>query len=96
MLLIEMIWDLAVHCGSTTKFLLSTACAFLFTMSNNIMVAAVDGCREILVEDIGLERVNIAQCCYLNVNGAIRNLSLNTSSDPIFLQFNDFRKKYLG
>ena len=33
-----------------------------------------------------------ALCCYLNVNGAIRNLSLNTSTAPIFLQFNDFRK----
>ena len=33
-----------------------------------------------------------ALCCYLNVNGAIRNLGLLTSTAPIFLQFNDFRK----
>ena len=33
-----------------------------------------------------------ALCCYLNVNGAIRNLSLNTSTVPFFLQFNYFRK----
>ena len=31
-------------------------------------------------------------CCYLNVNGAIRNLSLNTPTATIFLQFNYFRE----
>ena len=33
-----------------------------------------------------------ALCCYPNVNGAIRNLSLNTSTASIFLQFNYFRE----
>ena len=33
-----------------------------------------------------------ALCCYLNVNGAIRNLSLNTPTATIFLQFNYFRE----
>ena len=32
-----------------------------------------------------------ALCCYPNVNGAIRNLSLNTPTATIFLQFNYFR-----
>ena len=34
----------------------------------------------------------IALCCYPNVNGAIRNLSLNTPTATIFLQFNYFRE----
>ena len=34
----------------------------------------------------------IALCCYPNVNGAIRNLSLNTSTASIFLQLNYFRE----
>ena len=34
----------------------------------------------------------IALCCYPNRNSAIRNLSLNTSTAPIFLQFNYFRE----
>ena len=59
MRLIEIFWDLAVHCGSITKFLLSTACALFFTLSTNFMVGAANGCRDILVEKIGLERVNI-------------------------------------
>ena len=33
-----------------------------------------------------------ALCCYPNVNGAIRNLSLNTPTATIFLQFNYFRE----
>ena len=33
----------------------------------------------------------IALCCYPNINGAIRNLSLNTPTATIFLQFNYFR-----
>ena len=33
-----------------------------------------------------------ALCCYPNVNGSVRNLSLNTSTAPIFLQFNYFRE----
>ena len=36
----------------------------------------------------------IALCCYPNVNGAIKNLSLNTSTAPIFCN-QWFRKKYL-
>ena len=59
MKLIEMFLDLAVHCGLITKFLLSTACALFFTLSTNFMVGAANGCREVLVEEIGLERVNI-------------------------------------
>ena len=59
MRLIEMLWDLAVHCGLITRFLLSTACALFFTLSTNFMVGAVNCCRDILVEEIGLERVNI-------------------------------------
>ena len=39
---------------------------------------------------LDLGKPTIALCCYLNVNGAIRNLSLDTSTAPIFL--NDFRK----
>ena len=35
---------------------------------------------------------NNALCCYPNGNGAIRNLSLNTSTASIFLQFNYFRE----
>ena len=61
MRLIEMFWDLAVHCGSITRFLLSTACALFFTMSTNFMVGAANGCRDILVEEIRLERVNIGR-----------------------------------
>ena len=34
----------------------------------------------------------IALCCYPNVNGSVRNLSMNTSTAPIFLQFNCFRE----
>ena len=34
----------------------------------------------------------IALCCYPNVNGPVRNLSLNHSSAPIFLLFNYFRE----
>ena len=59
MRLIEMFWDLAVYCGSITKFLLSTACALFFTLSINFMVGAVNACREILVEEIGLETSKI-------------------------------------
>ena len=55
MRLIEMFWDLAVHCGSITRFLLSTACA----LSTNFMVGAANGCRDVLLDEIGLERVNI-------------------------------------
>ena len=40
---------------------------------------------------MGVSRFN-ALCCYPNVNGAIRNLSLNTSTASIFLQFNYFRE----
>ena len=56
MRLIEVFWDLAVHCGSITRFLLSTACALFLTMSTNFMVGAVNGFRDIFVEEIGLER----------------------------------------
>ena len=59
MKLVEMFWDLAVDCGSITRFLLSTACALFFTLSTNFMVGAVNCCRDILVEEIGLERVKI-------------------------------------
>ena len=34
----------------------------------------------------------IALWCYPNVNGSVRNLSLNTSTAPIFLKFNYFRE----
>ena len=34
----------------------------------------------------------IPLCCYPNVNGAIRNLSLNNPTATIFLQFNYFRE----
>ena len=34
---------------------------------------------------------HITLCCYPNVNGSVRNLSVNTSTAPIFLQFNYFR-----
>ena len=34
----------------------------------------------------------IALCCYPNVKGAIRNLSLNTPTPTIFLLFNYFRE----
>ena len=54
MRLIEMFWDLAVHYGSITRFLQSTACALFFTMATNIMVGAAICCRDILVEEIGL------------------------------------------
>ena len=33
-----------------------------------------------------------ALCCYPNVNGSVRNLTLNTSTAPIFLQFDYFRE----
>ena len=36
-------------------------------------------------------RIN-ALCCYPNVNGSVRNSSMNTSTAPIFLQFNCFRE----
>ena len=36
--------------------------------------------------------ISNALCCYPNVNGAIRNLSLNTPTATIFLQFNYFRE----
>ena len=39
---------------------------------------------------LDLGKPTIALCCYLNVNGAIRNLSLNTPTATIFLQFNYF------
>ena len=58
MRLIEMFRDLAVYCGSITKFLLSTACALFFTMSTNFVVGAANGCRDILAEGIGRERIN--------------------------------------
>ena len=41
---------------------------------------------------LDLGKPTIALCCYLNVNGAIRNLSLNTPTATIFLQFNYFRE----
>ena len=39
-----------------------------------------------------LHLCHIALCCYPNVNGAIRNLSLNAPTATIFLQFNYFRE----
>ena len=43
--------------------------------------------------DLGLRgATHSALCCYPNVNGSVRNLSLNTFTAPIFLQFNYFRE----
>ena len=45
-----------------------------------------------LISSLSLEEKDSnALCCYPNVNGAIRNLSLNTPTATIFLQFNYFR-----
>ena len=56
MRLIEIFWDLAVHCGSITRFLLFTVCALFFTVSTNFMVGAANGCRDIPVREIRIER----------------------------------------
>ena len=65
MRLIEMFRDLAVYCGSITKFLLSTACALFFTMSTNFVVGAANGCRDILAEGIGRESINFGTIHFL-------------------------------